>query len=90
TLGEPLIHGLPYLRAEAIFAVQNEMALTLDDVLSRRTRARIINRRASVAASQQVAELIAPHLGWNRAEVDRQVREFRDSCAAEDRAAVAG
>jgi len=90
TLGEPLIHGLPYLRAEAIFAVQNEMALTLDDVLSRRTRARIINRRASVAASQQVAELIAPHLGWNRAEVDRQVREFRDSCAAEDQAAVAG
>ena len=42
-LGEPLIAGLSYLKAEAIFAVRNEMARTLDDVLTRRTRARIIS-----------------------------------------------
>ncbi|MBM3806032.1 MAG: glycerol-3-phosphate dehydrogenase/oxidase [Actinobacteria bacterium] len=88
SLAQPLIAGLPYLRAEAIFAVQNEMALTLDDVLSRRTRARIINRRASVAAAQQVAEVMAAHLGWDRAEIERQVREFCESCAAEDQAAL--
>ena len=35
---EPLVPGLPYLRAEAIFAVRYEMAIALDDVLSRRTR----------------------------------------------------
>ena len=37
SLGEPLVRGLAYLRAEAVFAVRHEMALTLDDVLARRT-----------------------------------------------------
>ena len=88
SLGKPLIAGLPYLRAEAIFAVQFEMARTLDDVLSRRTRARIINRRASVASARIVAELIAPDLGWTEQEINNQVLAYCDSCADEDRAAL--
>ena len=35
---EPLVPGLPYLRAEALWAVRHEMAMTVDDVLARRTR----------------------------------------------------
>ena len=38
-LAEPLVPGLPYTKAEAIHAARSEMAVTLDDVLSRRTRA---------------------------------------------------
>ncbi|MGH9048787.1 MAG: FAD-dependent oxidoreductase, partial [Acidimicrobiia bacterium] len=49
-LGDPLVPGLPYLRAEAVFAVRHEMATTLDDVLSRRTRARLLARDASARA----------------------------------------
>ena len=41
--GAPLIEGLPYTRAEVVYAVRNEMARTVDDVLSRRTRARTIS-----------------------------------------------
>ncbi|MEY2436820.1 MAG: glycerol-3-phosphate dehydrogenase, partial [Acidimicrobiaceae bacterium] len=33
---DPLVPGLPYLRAEALYAARHEMACTLDDVLSRR------------------------------------------------------
>lgn len=83
----PLIDGLPYLGAEAIFAVRHEMALTLDDVLSRRTRARIIDRRATLAGARRVAEMIAPELGWSNDEIDAQVRDFVDSCAREEAAA---
>lgn len=89
SLGEQLIAGLPYLKAEAVFAVKYEMARTLDDVLSRRTRARIINRRASVASARAVAELIAPLLNWGEQEVNNQVLAYCDSCADEDRAALA-
>ena len=88
SLGKPLIVGLPYLRAEAIFAVQFEMARTLDDILSRRTRARIINRRASVASARNVAELIAPYLDWSEQEINNQVLAYCDSCADEDHAAL--
>lgn len=87
-LAEPLIVGLPYLKAEAIFAVRNEMALSLDDILSRRTRARIINRRATLAGARSVAELIAPELHWSLAQIDKQVNDFVDSCAREEAAAL--
>lgn len=87
-LGEQLVPGLPYLRAEAIFAVQHEMAQTLDDILSRRTRARIINRKASVASARPVAELIAPYLNWGEQDVNNQVLAYCESCAAEDQAAL--
>lgn len=86
--GRPLIDGLPYLAAEAIFAVRHEMALTLDDVLSRRTRARIVDRRAALAGARRVAELMAPERGWSSDDVDRQVREFVDSCAREEAAGL--
>jgi glycerol-3-phosphate dehydrogenase len=55
------------------------MAHTLDDVLSRRTRARLLARDASAAAADEVAELIAPELGWDRDEIARQVDAYRAS-----------
>lgn len=85
-LAESLIPGLPYLRAEAVFAVRHEMALTLDDVLTRRTRAHLINRRATLAHARQVAELIAPDLQWTPDEVTVQVANFVELCAREEAA----
>ena len=88
SLGEPLVPGLPYLRAEAVHAVTAEMALSVDDVLTRRTRARLQDRRAALAAAESVAVLIAPHLGWNDNDRLASVAEFRDECAREDAAAL--
>ena len=77
SLAEPLVPGLPYLRAEAIFAVRYEMATTVDDILSRRTRARLETRDASADAAAAVAALLAPELGWDEAEQTRQVADYR-------------
>jgi glycerol-3-phosphate dehydrogenase len=82
-LAAPLVPGLPYLRAEARYAVQDEMARTLDDVLSRRTRARLLARDASADAAAAVAALIAPDRGWSDAERDAEVAAYRASIAAE-------
>jgi len=85
-LAEPLVPGLPYIKAEAVYAARSEMAVTLDDVLSRRTRARLFDRPAAVAAADDVARLIAGDMGWDDTEVERQVADFRNSCAAEQTA----
>ena len=77
SLGDPLVPTLPYLRAEAVYAARYEMARSLDDVLSRRTRSLILARDQSKAAASQVARLLAPELGWDDAEVDAQVRAYR-------------
>jgi glycerol-3-phosphate dehydrogenase len=75
-LGERLVPGLPYLKAEAVYAVRYEMALTLEDVLSRRTRALLLDAAATAGAAPSVAELIAPELGWSDEERSRQVDAF--------------
>jgi glycerol-3-phosphate dehydrogenase len=86
-LGEPLVPGLPYLKAEAVHAVRSEMARTLDDVLSRRTRARLLARDDSAAAAEGTAALVGRELGWDEAERARQVKEYRAAVAAERDAA---
>jgi glycerol-3-phosphate dehydrogenase len=88
TLGNELVPGLPYLRAEAVFAVTHEMAESIDDILTRRTRARLLDRRACVAAATNTADLVAPLLGWNDAQRSASIAEFLDECAREDAAAM--
>ena len=76
SLGAPLVEGLPYLRAEAVHAARHEMARSVDDVLSRRTRARLQARDASAAAADDVATLLAAELGWSKAEATRQASSY--------------
>jgi glycerol-3-phosphate dehydrogenase len=76
-LAEPLIPELPYLRAEAVYAARHEMAQTVDDVLSRRTRARLLARDKTAAIADEVAALIAPELGWDETERARQAATYR-------------
>jgi glycerol-3-phosphate dehydrogenase len=83
TLGETLVPGLPYLRAEAVYAVRAEMARTLDDVLARRTRARLLARDASAAVADEVAALIGPDLGWDAAAQAAAVDAYRASVTHE-------
>jgi glycerol-3-phosphate dehydrogenase len=85
-LAEPLVPGLPYLKAEAVFAVRYEMARTLDDVLARRTRARLLARDDSARVADAVAGLIADDLGWDADEQARQVDQYRALVDEERRA----
>ena len=87
-LAEPLVNGLPYVRAEAIHAFTHEMATTLDDVLVRRTRCLLFDREATLAAARSVAELVAPVAGWDATRVDTEVAAFVEICAHESTAAL--
>lgn len=77
SLGEPLVTGLPHVKAEAVHAVRHELARTLDDVLTRRIPARWLSRDAAAAAAEDVARLVAPELGWSDADVAHEVASFR-------------
>jgi hypothetical protein len=46
----------------------------------------LFDRPASISAAEGVARLIATDMGWDDAEIDRQVTDFRNSCAAEQTA----
>jgi glycerol-3-phosphate dehydrogenase len=74
-LGEPIDPALPYTGAEVVWAARHEMALTVEDVLARRTRALFLNARAAMRMAPRVAALMAGELGrdaeWQAAEVER-------------------
>jgi glycerol-3-phosphate dehydrogenase len=76
SLGERIVPGLHYLMAEALYAVQHEMALTLCDVLIRRTHVIYETWDGGVAQARAVAEMIAPRLGWDEVEIERQVSAY--------------
>jgi glycerol-3-phosphate dehydrogenase len=76
-LARPLVPGLPYIRAEAVYAARYEMAWTLEDVLARRTRALFLARDASAAAATAVARVMAPELGWTAARIEEEAAGYR-------------
>ena len=80
-LGQVLHPALPYLKAEVIWAVRSEMARTVEDVLSRRTRALFLNARAAIEMAPAVADLMAVELGWDESRKAIQLSAFREVAA---------
>jgi glycerol-3-phosphate dehydrogenase len=76
-LGESLHPRLPYIRAEIVWAAREELCMTVEDALSRRTRSLLLDAEAAIACAAPVAELLAAELGRDRDWQDRQVTEFR-------------
>jgi glycerol-3-phosphate dehydrogenase len=75
--GPSKIHPrLPYLMAEISYAVVFEMARTVEDVLSRRTRARLLAAQAARDSAPKVARVLSEKLGRDEAWIDDQVRSF--------------
>ena len=77
-LGAPLDEALPYRAAEAVWAVREEMARTVEDVLARRTRALFLNARAAMRMAPRVAQLMAEELGKDATWQTAQVASFNE------------
>jgi glycerol-3-phosphate dehydrogenase len=71
-----LHQALPVYAAQVIFAVREEMARTVEDVLARRTRCLFLNAQAAIDMAPQVARLMAEELGRDQRWQDEQVAQF--------------
>ena len=60
-----LVQGYPYITAEVIYAIRNDWARRIDDVLGRRTRLLFLNKEAAIAAVPRVALIMARELNWS-------------------------
>lgn len=83
SLGEPIVDTLPFVGAEVVYAVRSEMAVTIDDVLSRRTRARLQNAGATRKAAKGVAKLMAAELGWDKDRRKAEIQQFKQAIDAD-------
>ena len=86
-LARPILEGMPDLLAEAAFAARNEQALSVADVLLRRTRLGLLagRRLCSPGAEEpvRVARAIGAELGWDEGRVAREAESWREEAEAE-------
>lgn len=75
-LGAYICNHPPVLGAQVVWAVRNEMARQVEDVLARRTRVLFLNARAAIDAAPQVAKIMAGELGHNSLWQKQQVESF--------------
>jgi glycerol-3-phosphate dehydrogenase len=86
-LARPIVDGQPDLLAEAPFSAQREQALSVGDVLLRRTRLGLLAapelRRPESPVPRRVAEALAGALGWDAARIEAEVARWGDEAEAE-------
>ncbi|TDI67177.1 MAG: glycerol-3-phosphate dehydrogenase/oxidase [Bacteroidetes bacterium] len=75
-LAEKLHPNLDYIGAEVVWAVTEEMARTVEDVLARRVRALFMDARASIEMALKVAQLMATEMNKDQRWIDEQLEEY--------------
>ena len=68
--------GLPYLRAEAVYAAEHEMAVTLCDFLMRRTPIVYETQDGALLQAGALAADMGAILGWSDEQMEREVAEY--------------
>ena len=74
----PIHPRLPYTVAEVIWAVRNEMARTVEDILARRTRALLLDAAASIEAAPEVARVMATELHRDEHWIAGQIATYTE------------
>jgi glycerol-3-phosphate dehydrogenase len=77
-LNVPVYKGYDYVKAEVIWMVRNEMARSIEDVLSRRMRLLFLDAKGALLLAPEVASLMAEELGRNTQWVEAQILEFKN------------
>lgn len=88
SLGAPLEHAPAYIGAEMVYAASHEGVLHLDDVLMHRTRLNYEQTDKGVGALEEIADLVAPVLGWDAERRTTEIDAYRERAEAEDAAAL--
>ena len=82
-MAAPLTKSLPYLKAEIIYAASHEGAMSIDDVISRRTRLSFEAPDYGLDLVDAIADLIAPVLGWSAKEKKASIAAYLEKVAQE-------
>ena len=80
-LAQKLHPGLPYRKADVVWAVQNEMARTVEDFLARRTQALFLDAGASMEMAPAVAAIMAHELHRNAEWEQKQIEHYKNLAA---------
>jgi glycerol-3-phosphate dehydrogenase len=67
----------PYIKAQVVWAVREEMAHQVEDFLARRIRILMLDAKAAWEMAPEVASLMAVELGKDEEWIDKELKNFR-------------
>ncbi len=76
-LAERLVGDRPEIKAEVLWAVDHEMAMTVEDVLSRRLQVGLRSRGRGCDVAAETARLMAEHFDWDEQRYKQEAEEYR-------------
>ncbi len=74
---ERLHPAYPYTLAEVVWAVREEMAMSVEDVLARRVRLLFLDAQAAIQSAEKVARLMADLMGKDDVWVAQEISAFK-------------
>ncbi|PKQ62288.1 FAD-dependent oxidoreductase [Labilibaculum filiforme] len=77
-LDQFLSEKLKVINAQVVWGARYEMARTVEDILSRRTRCLLLDAKESIAMAPKVASLLAKELGYDKQWEENQVKEYKE------------
>ncbi len=80
-LAAPMQPDLPYLWVEVAFAVEQDLALNIDDVLTRRVPLALVGENQGLDVAEKTADMLSQRLGWSREVRSRELERYQRSVA---------
>lgn len=77
-LAQTVVPGYPFIQAEVAYAVREEMACTIRDVLARRVRLEFMDWQATLQAIPVVGNLLARELSWDELQTQSAIQEYQN------------
>ncbi len=80
-LAAPMQPDLPYLWVEVAFAVEQDLALNIDDVLTRRVPLALVGENQGLDVAEKTADMLSQRLGWSPEVRSRELERYQRSVA---------
>lgn len=81
-LGQRLLEKHPFIKAEVVYTVRNEMVVTPRDFLARRIRLEITDWHGTLSVLRMVVDLMGEELSWDEAEKEEKVEAYRNEISS--------
>jgi glycerol-3-phosphate dehydrogenase len=72
----PIIDGSPHIQAEVVYCVREEMAVCIEDILSRRLGLQFYDWRLAAQAAPVVGEILTREVGWSPAQMRSEISGY--------------
>lgn len=80
-LGTRLNADVPFIWAEVAFAIKEEKAKTVEDILARRMPLLLVGMQQGLDVAPRVADMLAKHLGWSPEVIAKQLAAYEQVVA---------